>query len=106
MHSCLILSGCDEQAPGDSFPRLVQLVRFPEYRAYLLSGLIISIGGLADSLGKVSGTALVEFLRDDKKTIQDTIEPHYLDWLGGGLSGILADYAGNDRMVVPALKVT
>jgi tubulin-specific chaperone D len=85
----------------------VQLLRFPEYRTFLLSGLIISIGGLADSLGKVSSNALVEFLNNtyDQTMIPGSSEPHYLDWLGGELSGILVDYAGNDRVVVPAMKV-
>ncbi|CAM6128397.1 unnamed protein product [Calypogeia fissa] len=93
-------------APGDSFPRLVKFLRFPEYRTFILSGLLISIGGLADSLGKVSSAALMEFFKDtyDQKLSPDSGEPHYLDWLGGELSGILADYAGNDRVVVPALK--
>lgn len=98
----------DDQAPGDSFPRLVQLLRFREYRSPLLSGLVISIGGLADSLGKVSSTALVEFLKStyDQRTIPNSTEPHYSEWLGLEISRILTEYASNDRVVVPALKVT
>lgn len=107
-NKCLTVGACDDQAPGDSFPRLVQLLKFPEYRTFLLSGIVISIGGLADSLGKVSSTALVDFLKGtcDHETNPNPAQPHYLGWLGGELSRILADHAGNDRVIVPALKVT
>lgn len=95
------------QVPGVSFPRLVHFLKFPEYRPYLLSGVVISVGGLADSLGKVSSQALFEFLQGvppNGSGIGALTDPSYI-WLGGQMLELLQNYRGIDRVLVPALKV-
>ncbi|BBN05956.1 tubulin-specific chaperone D [Marchantia polymorpha subsp. ruderalis] len=95
-------------APAISFPRLVQLLKFPGFRSFVLSGLVIAIGGLADSLGKVSGSALVDFLNglDQSKTESRSEEDfcRNFDWLAVELGRVLVRYAGNDRGAIPTLK--
>lgn len=95
------------QVPGVSFPRLVQFLKFTEYRPYLLSGVVISVGGLADSLGKVSSQALFEFLQGVPPTgsgIGALTDPSSI-WLGGQMLELLKNNRGIDRVIVPALKV-
>ncbi|KAL3695132.1 hypothetical protein R1sor_008783 [Riccia sorocarpa] len=94
-------------APADSFPRLVKLVKFLEYRAYLLSGLVIAIGGLADSLAKVSASALIDYVSTASSQITDGGDQNVtsaLDWLAVELGHVLSGYAGIDRVVIPTLK--
>jgi len=85
----------------------VQFLKFPEYRPYLLSGVVISVGGLADSLGKVSSQALFEFLQGVPPTgsgIGALTDPSSI-WLGGEVLELLKNNRGVDRVIVPALKV-
>ena len=95
------------QVPGVSFPRLVQFLKFPEYRPYLLSGIVISVGGLADSLGKVSSQALFEFLQRLPPTGSGigALTGSSSIWLGGQMLELLKNNRGVDRVIVPALKV-
>lgn len=95
------------QAPGNSFPRLVQFLRFAKYRPYLLPGIVISVGGLTDSLGKVSSQALLEFLRGGAAV--ETVDGASADddhiWLGSDMLQVLKKCKGTDRVIIPALKV-
>ncbi len=94
------------QAPGDSFPRLVQFLNFPEYRLFVLSGIVISVGGLADSLGKVSSQALLDFLQAAAvENLNGASGDVHISWLGGELLHVLKNFARNDRVIIPALKV-
>lgn len=90
-----------------TFPRLVQFLKFPEYRPYLLSGVVISVGGLADSLGKVSSQALFEFLQGVPPTGSGigALADSSSTWLGGQMLELLKNNRGTDRVIVPALKV-
>ncbi len=101
----LIIGTC-LQAPGDSFPRLVQFLNFPEYRLFVLSGIVISVGGLADSLGKVSSQALLDFLQAAAvENLNGASGDIHISWLGGELLHVLKNFARNDRVIIPALKV-
>lgn len=64
---------------------------------------------MADSLGKVSGSALVDFLNglDQSKTESRSEEDfcRNFDWLAVELGRVLVRYAGNDRGAIPTLKV-
>ncbi|CAK9217775.1 unnamed protein product [Sphagnum troendelagicum] len=92
-------------APGDSFPRLVQFLNFPEYRLFVLSGIVISVGGLADSLGKVSSQALIDFLQAAAvENLNGASGDVHISWLGGELLHVLKNFARNDRVIIPALK--
>lgn len=93
-------------APGISFPRLLQFLKFPEYRPYLLSGVVLSVGGLADSLGKVSTQALFEFLQGLPPTGSGigALTDSSSIWLGGQILELLKSNRGVDRVIVPVLK--
>eukprot|EP00899_Mesostigma_viride_P006535 jgi/Mesvir1/15883/Mv02791-RA.1 len=102
-------------APAESFPRLVPLLQFDAYRDALLSGLVISAGGMSDSLGRASATALLSFLEQAErggKAAGDGVplpasasEPPFLRRFVASLLAILAREGKNDRVIVPALKV-
>ncbi|XP_073388245.1 tubulin-folding cofactor D [Physcomitrium patens] len=93
-------------APAVSFPRLVQFLKFPEFRPYLLSGIVISVGGLGDSLGKVSSQALFNFLQEVPPTASGigALTDSSSAWLGGQMVELLKNNRGIDRVIIPALK--
>lgn len=92
-------------APDDVFPRLVPLLQFPAYRIYVMSGLVVSIGGLGDSLGKISLNCLLDFLQGDgscKPSGESSDDG--MNWLGTIIVSIIKAYAGIDRVIIPAFK--
>lgn len=85
----------------------MRLLRFPEYQSPVLSGIVISIGGLTDSLGKTSSQALFDFLQEEPHVgsgIGALGDSNYV-WLGKEMLQLLKTYKGNDRLIIPALKV-
>ncbi len=85
----------------------MRLLRFPEYQSPVLSGIVISIGGLTDSLGKTSSQALFDFLQAEPHVgsgIGALGDSNYV-WLGKEMLQLLKTYKGNDRLIIPALKV-
>ena len=85
----------------------MQFLKFPEYRPYLLSGVVLSVGGLADSLGKVSTQALFEFLQGLPPTGSGigALTDSSSIWLGGQMLELLKSNRSVDRVIVPVLKV-
>ncbi|KAJ7541816.1 hypothetical protein O6H91_10G078100 [Diphasiastrum complanatum] len=100
--------------PGESFPQFVQILQFPEYRPFLVSGIVISIGGLAELLGNAALKSLLNSLklkssevRMDDSAVEissNWYDPYRVGWLGEELVHLLKVYAGNDRVIVPAIK--
>jgi len=70
----------------------------------VLSGLVISIGGLQDSLKRVSLLALLEYLEgveyEDPSTRTSRV---YM--LSADILWVLQQYKKSDRVIVPTLKV-
>ncbi|KAJ4980759.1 hypothetical protein NE237_031596 [Protea cynaroides] len=88
--------------PTFSYPRFVRLLQFSCYSKFLISGLVISVGGLQDSLRKASLTALLEYLQDTKN---DKSEGRYREYmLAFDLLWVLQHYRRCDRVIIPALK--
>lgn len=90
------------QVPTVSYPRFVQLLKVSCYSKYVVSGLVISIGGLQDSLRKTSLSALLDYLQssiteghDDSRELSLSMD---ILW-------ILQKYRRCDRVIVPTLKV-
>ncbi|KAK9143260.1 hypothetical protein Syun_012660 [Stephania yunnanensis] len=89
--------------PTFSYPRFVQLLQFSCYSRYVLSGLVISVGGLQDSLKKASIMALLQYLEvtgngeDEKRRSRENL-------LGTDLLWILQEYKRCDRVIIPTLK--
>ncbi|KAL9142098.1 hypothetical protein ABFS82_14G146900 [Erythranthe guttata] len=80
--------------PTFSYPRFVQLLQFDCYSKYVVSGLVISIGGLQDSLKKASLTSLLDYLLDDSRQFSLSID---ILW-------VLQKYRRCDRVIIPSLK--
>ncbi|KAG9452420.1 hypothetical protein H6P81_005324 [Aristolochia fimbriata] len=89
--------------PNFSYPRLVKVLEFGCYSKSLISGLVISIGGLQEFLRKASLAALLDFLQvseiedKDKRKAKECMLSNDLLW-------VLHQYEKCDRVVVPTLK--
>ncbi|GMN43144.1 hypothetical protein TIFTF001_012341 [Ficus carica] len=89
--------------PTFSYPRFVRLLQFGCYSRSVLSGLVISIGGLQESLRKASLSALLDYLLsvevenlDERKSREHLLSTDML-W-------VLQQYRRCDRVIVPTLK--
>lgn len=88
--------------PTFSYPRFVQLLKFDCYSKSVLSGLVISIGGLQDSLRKAALSALLEYLQMDEDFNNRSKE--YM--LSSDILWVLQLYKRCDRVIIPTLKVS
>lgn len=79
----------------------MQLLQLSCYSKSVLSGLVISVGGLQDSLRKASTSALLEYLQpgesEEKKFREHSLSTDLL-W-------VLEQYKKCDRVITPSLKV-
>lgn len=87
--------------PTFSFPRFVQLLGLPCYSKGVMSGLIISTGGLQKSLKEASFSALLQYLGEGEGNEQRAKESGMCD----DILWILQEYKKCDRVIVPCLKV-
>ncbi|KAG5538591.1 hypothetical protein RHGRI_019238 [Rhododendron griersonianum] len=89
--------------PTFSYPRFVKLLQLSCYSKYVLSGLVISVGGLQDSLRKASLTALLEYLQaSDTQKQTEKISREVM--LSTDILWVLQQYKRCDRVIIPALK--
>ncbi|CAM8906862.1 unnamed protein product [Rhodiola kirilowii] len=89
--------------PTFSYPRFIQLLQFNCYSKYVLSGLVISIGGLQDSLRKASLSALLDYLHGS--VCEDRGNKDYKQiLLSKDMLRILEQYRKCDRVIIPTLK--
>lgn len=71
---------------------------------YVVSGLVISIGGLQDSLRKAALGALLEYLQaTESKHEKDTNSSEFS--LSTDILWVLQKYKRCDRVIIPTLKV-
>lgn len=92
------------QVPSCSFPRFIRLLQFECYSKYVLSGLVISIGGLEESLKKVALSSLLEYLQANK--IKDESRTNSRESrLSNDILWVLQKYKRRDRVIIPTLKV-
>ncbi|KAL2892431.1 Tubulin-folding cofactor D [Bienertia sinuspersici] len=89
--------------PTFSYPRFVQLLQISCYSRYLLSGLVIAIGGLQESLSKVSLAAFLEYLQVNKSEDLDLRVSRELN-LSTDMLWILQEYRKCDRVITPTMK--
>ncbi|KAF6174696.1 hypothetical protein GIB67_008751 [Kingdonia uniflora] len=86
--------------PTFSYPRFVQLLQFSCYSRYVLSGLVVAVGGLQDSLNKASLAALLEYLK-----VTDAEKSSFREYkLATELLWVLQQYKKRDRVIRPTLK--
>ncbi|KAJ4774444.1 Tubulin-specific chaperone D [Rhynchospora pubera] len=84
-----------------SYPRIVKLLSVSSYSQYVLSGLVISTGGLQESLRKVSLEALIEYLRASADGDAGMSKEHQLS---NDFVRLLQQHKKCDRVIVPAYK--
>ncbi|TKY50779.1 Tubulin-folding cofactor D [Spatholobus suberectus] len=89
--------------PAYSYPRFVQLLQFGCYSRDVLSGLVISIGGLQDSLKRVSLLALLEYL-EGVESEDPNMRTSRVYMLSVDMLWVLQQYKKCDRVIVPTLK--
>ncbi|KAF9617172.1 hypothetical protein IFM89_034323 [Coptis chinensis] len=86
-----------------SFPRFIQVLQFSCYSKHVLSGLVISVGGLQESLRKASITALMEYLKvTETEEHARRSSKEYM--LSTDLLWVLGHYKRCDRVIIPTLK--
>ncbi|MCL7043675.1 hypothetical protein MKW94_029328 [Papaver nudicaule] len=90
--------------PTLSYPRLLPLLQFSCYSKYVLSGLVISIGGLQDSLRKASLSALLDYLQVTETGKNDMKTSREYD-LCIDLLWVLQQFKRCDRVIIPTLRV-
>ncbi|KAL5796379.1 hypothetical protein ACOSQ2_001199 [Xanthoceras sorbifolium] len=89
--------------PTFSYPRFVQLLKFSCYSRDVLSGLVISTGGLQDSLSKASISALLKYLQVvEAEDLNGRGSREYM--LCNDILWVLQKYKKCDRVIIPTLK--
>lgn len=92
----------DWGVPSFSYPRFVQLLKLSCYSKSVLSGLVISVGGLQDSLRKASLPALLDYLEASQTEQNNQISREHM--LSVDFLWVLQEYKKCSRVIVPALK--
>ncbi|KAL0339271.1 UNVERIFIED_CONTAM: Tubulin-folding cofactor D [Sesamum angustifolium] len=87
--------------PTFSYPRFVELLQVTCYSKYVVSGLVISIGGLQDSLRKASLSALLDYLQ---RTVTEGHSDSRMFSLSVDILWVLQKYRRCDRVIIPTLK--
>ncbi|VFQ75756.1 unnamed protein product [Cuscuta campestris] len=85
--------------PTFSYPRFIQLLGINCYSKYVVSGLVISIGGLLDSLRKVAVAALTDYLQSSESHNGSREQS-----LSNDILWVLQMYKRCDRVTTPTLK--
>ena len=85
---------------SDTFPKFVELLKFPEYTYNVMLGLICSIGGLTETLVKNSSSSLFAYMQREKKSSR--IEE--INRLCEVIYTIFKDHQKMDRITVPTLR--
>lgn len=92
------------QVPTFTYPRFVQLLEISAYSRYLLSGLVIAVGGLQESLMKASLAALLDYLQVTKsENFNERVSREFN--LSTDILWVLQEYQKCDRVITPTLKV-
>lgn len=88
----------DTGASVGIFPRLAKLIDTPDYISPVLAGLVVSVGGITESLVKQSWSALLVHLRSSSQP--ETLALR----VAKQMDALLVQHAGKDRIVVPLFK--
>ncbi|KAG9147740.1 hypothetical protein Leryth_014891 [Lithospermum erythrorhizon] len=89
--------------PTFSYPRFVKLLSISTYSKFVISGYVVAVGGLQDSLRKASLTALLDYLQmtelEELKVARELSLSKDILW-------VLQEYKRCDRVIIPTLKVS
>jgi hypothetical protein len=91
--------------PAEAYPSLAPLLRLDPYRAPLAHGMLVSVGGLGDSLSKTAAAALLAVTAGDAAAGAPAGAPCALACaVAADVVAALAGAARADRVAVPALR--
>lgn len=89
--------------PNHLYPRIINLLVVKQYRKSLLTGLILSAGGVSESLVRSAGNTLLNYVNE--LPISDTSSPFSLLEFANELVELLKENNKNDRTVLPLFQV-
>ena len=87
--------------PAVIFPRVVQLLGLETYHPAVVSGLIISVGGLTESVVKASLGAMVDWAQGVRRHDATAALVHKV---GHTMLGLFDAHAKDDRVISPLLR--
>ncbi|KAJ3270859.1 hypothetical protein HK104_004831, partial [Borealophlyctis nickersoniae] len=102
--------------PAEVYPRMMHALSIPTFRANVLVGLVVSVGGLTESLVRHSSTSLITYLSTlpstpdlthpppSSSTPESTVLPTLTDFFTT-LLDVFSAHLRNDRVTVPLLDV-
>ncbi|KAI9208793.1 armadillo-type protein [Polychytrium aggregatum] len=83
--------------PEEVFPRMVRVLEMPDYRAHFIRGMVVSVGGLTESLVRHSSESLISFL---SKCSGTTLDAFFVT-----LASTLESNFQVDHITTPTLEV-
>ena len=86
--------------PAESFKVTVRAIKLNTYRKFVLSGLVISIGGVAESVIRAASSSLLEQIKDLSQ------DKELLDKFTVSLIEVYEDCIKQPRLIIPFLKMT
>ncbi|CAG8461477.1 14387_t:CDS:10 [Funneliformis mosseae] len=95
-------------SPSELYPRMVKLLVIPEYRFDLLTGLVLSAGGISESLVRYSSSKLLEYastLPIDSSTVSSSELNVSLTEFAKSLLDIAQHFQKQDRIIIPLFEV-
>jgi len=87
--------------PHCVFPAIIPLLKAPEFSYYILKGLIISVGGLTESINKHSYNALMDYV---EKISQESNYEELLKRLFNEAIQLLKEHPNDERVIIPLFK--
>jgi len=103
LQSTYLLGGSQDinwAVPSHTFPLVIQLLSVECYHYAILSGLVVSIGGLTESVVKSSSAVFLEWV--DSMTRGNVLAP--ICMLADSLLQLFDDHRHDDRVICPLLK--
>ncbi|KAJ3037081.1 hypothetical protein HDV00_002086 [Rhizophlyctis rosea] len=90
--------------PAEVFPRMVKVLELEAYRREVLVGLVVSVGGLTESLVRHSSSSLIDFLGmlPDSSTPSTSFS---ITTFFDELADLFTRRAKQDRVTIPLLEV-
>lgn len=91
---------CNFANASETFPLLMKALMINEYMPSIIAGLIISVGGLTESVVKSSRQALIQWFQTQLKAQRYGL----VSRVSFTLLELFATYRRNDRVIVPLMK--
>jgi hypothetical protein len=87
--------------PEFVFPIVIELMSSPLFLSAVLSGLIVSIGGITETVARASLKAFLHFCENQRNL---TNKHWFFNELRGGVVTLFSDNTKNDRVICPLIK--